>query len=127
MARHEKTKSGGLFDTFFSRPKKGQRMHHSQEVNNDITNMDDLTTEIQSWDREEVNAKFLDILEDMNIPADKRDPLLSKDINEKRAMLLMHYKGAADNFINVFFFVFCYIHFNILFLFDCVAFYYFAL
>lgn len=72
---------------------------HSGDVNNDITSMDDLTTEINSWDMDELNAKFLDILEDMNIPADKRDPLLSKDAREKREMLLMHYKGEEFGFV----------------------------
>lgn len=92
MARHEKTKSGGFLDGFFGRPKKGQRMHSSGGDVNDITT-NDLITEIQSWDSKELNEKFLDILEDMNIPADKREPLLSKDVREKREMLLMHYKG----------------------------------
>lgn len=91
MARHEKVKSGGFLDTFFSRPKKGQRMHSADHVNDITTN--DLITEIKSWDLDKLNENFLDILEDMNIPADKREPLLSKDAREKREMLLMHYKG----------------------------------
>lgn len=42
---------------------------------------------------EEINKKFHEILDDMNIPKDKRDPLMSKSLEEKRDMLKMHYKG----------------------------------
>jgi diaphanous len=42
---------------------------------------------------EEVNQKFDEILEDMNIPKDKRDSLMKKDLHEKRKMLRMQMKG----------------------------------
>ena len=35
----------------------------------------------------------MEILEDMNINVDKREPLIKKSISEKRDMLKMHMKG----------------------------------
>ncbi|XP_052870339.1 protein diaphanous [Anopheles cruzii] len=45
----------------------------------------------------EVDQLFLEILEDMNIPKDKRDPLLDKPLEEKRKMIMMHVKGKTSN------------------------------
>lgn len=94
MSRQEKAKSGFL-DTFFSRPyKKGQKNYGSTgEFQTDQNS--DITLKVSTMGVDEINSRFLEILEDMNIPKDKREPLMMKDTQEKRAMILMHFKGEA--------------------------------
>lgn len=55
--------------------------------------MQDIENLILKLTVEEVNQRFNEILEDMNIPKDKRDPLFKKNLDEKRDMLRMHLKG----------------------------------
>uniref|UniRef100_A0A2M4BBJ2 Putative rhoa gtpase effector dia/diaphanous n=1 Tax=Anopheles marajoara TaxID=58244 RepID=A0A2M4BBJ2_9DIPT len=45
----------------------------------------------------EIDQLFLEILDDMNIPKDKRDPLLDKPLEEKRTMISMHLKGKTSS------------------------------
>lgn len=101
MSRHDRTKSGGLFDTLFTRSAKrnhrntysanGARPLSANE--NDNNDMQDIEILILKLTTEEVNQRFHEILEDMNIPKDKRDPLMKKNLDEKRDMLRMHLKG----------------------------------
>lgn len=60
---------------------------------NDNNDMQDIENLILGLTIDEVNQRFNEILEDMNIPKDKRDPLMKKNLNEKRDMLRMHLKG----------------------------------
>lgn len=123
MSKHDRAKSGGLLDTlFFGRPhKKGGRggggssgygggsgglggagSGHGGSMNggrplsgteSDLPNLEEISNAVKRMTEAEVNQKFLEILEDMNIPKDKRDPLLLKPLDEKRKMILMHMKG----------------------------------
>lgn len=100
MSKHDKTKSStGLLDMWFGRPKtKGRHTaaNGGRPVSADsdsLADPQDLHNEIMKLSHEEVDEKFIDILEDMNIPKDKRQPLLEKSIEEKRDMIVMHYKG----------------------------------
>ncbi|XP_021701663.1 protein diaphanous [Aedes aegypti] len=121
MSKHDRAKSGGLLDTlFFGRPhKKGGRggsssyggsgglggggvSGHGGSINggrplsgteSDLVNLEEISNAVKRMTEAEVNQKFLEILEDMNIPKDKRDPLLLKPLDEKRKMILMHMKG----------------------------------
>lgn len=100
MSKHDKTKSStGLLDIWFGRPKtKGRHTtaNGGRPVSADsdsLADPQDLHNEIMKLSHEEVDEKFIDILEDMNIPKDKRQPLLEKSIEEKRDMIVMHYKG----------------------------------
>lgn len=120
MSKHDRAKSGGLLDTlFFGRPhKKGGRggssgygsgglgggSGHGGSINggrplsgaeSELVNMEEISNEVKRMTEAEVNQKFLEILEDMNIPKDKRDPLLLKPLDEKRKMILMHLKGES--------------------------------
>ncbi|XP_055641138.1 protein diaphanous [Toxorhynchites rutilus septentrionalis] len=123
MSKHDRAKSGGLLDTlFFGRPhKKGGRGgaggygsgtlsgvsgHGGNGINggrplsgaeSEISLLDELNNEIKRMTEAEVNQKFLEILEDMNIPKDKRDPLLLKSLDEKKKMILMHVKGTTSS------------------------------
>lgn len=101
MSRHEKKRQTGLLDTFFGRPNvkntKGNNNNNggtgrplsSGEASSEAPDF------ISRLDEKEVNDRFLELLDDMNIPKDKRGPLLQKGIEERRKMLLMHVKGEA--------------------------------
>lgn len=102
MSKHERNKSsgGGLLDSWFGRPKakskgyapsnggggSGRPISLESEA---LADMQDITNQIHMLTIEEVNQKFMEILEDMNIPKDKRQPLLLKSLEEKREMLIM--------------------------------------
>ncbi|XP_058818209.1 protein diaphanous [Topomyia yanbarensis] len=122
MSKHDRAKSGGLLDTlFFGRPhKKGIRGgsgnyggsgpgggsgHGGHSINggrplsgaeSELALLDELNNEMKRMNEAEVNQRFLEILEDMNIPKDKRDPLLLKPLDEKKKMILMHVKGKTN-------------------------------
>lgn len=100
MSKHDKTKSStGLLDMWFGRPKTKARTTTSNGLrpisadSDSLADPQDLHNEIMKLSNEEVDEKFIDILEDMNIPKDKRQPLLEKSLEEKRDMIMMHYKG----------------------------------
>lgn len=109
MSRHDKSKSGGgLLDSWFGRPKTKSKSGSAANGNGSygagggggaarpmsqdteqIADMQEITNQILRLDQEQVNQKFMEILEDMNIPKDKRQPLLLKSLEEKREMLIM--------------------------------------
>lgn len=103
MSKHEKGKpSAGLLDSWFGRPGRpnkgkgkgsapsngGSGRPISLEADA-MADLQEITNEIHKLSVEEVNQKFMEILEDMNIPKDKRQPLLLKSLDEKREMLIM--------------------------------------
>ena len=59
----------------------------------DVFDLQELEKKIRNLTDSEVDVKFLEILEDMNIPRDKRQPLLAKPSAERRKIILMHLKG----------------------------------
>lgn len=101
MSKHDRNKSsgGGLLDTLFGRPKtKGRNTTTNggrpiSAESDSLSDPHDLNNEIMRLTNDEIDEKFIDILEDMNIPKDKRQPLLEKSLDEKRDMILMHFKG----------------------------------
>lgn len=99
MSKNDKNKSsGGLLDMVFGRPKTKGRTGTTNgrpvsSESDSIGDFQDLHNAIMSFTIEEVDQRFTDILEDMNIPKDKRQPLLKKSLDEKRDMILMHLKG----------------------------------
>lgn len=105
MSRHDRTKSGGFLDTLFTRStKRGSRYPYNgngprpvSANENDYFDAQELENMIMRLSVEEVNQRFHEILEDMNIPKDKRDPLMKKSLDEKRDMLRMHLKGKANS------------------------------
>lgn len=105
MSKHDKTKtSSGLFDMVFGRPKtkgKSYTSNGGRPISADsdsLADPQDLHNVIMRLSHDEVDEKFVDILEDMNIPKDKRQPLLEKSLDEKREMIVMHLKGIIDHF-----------------------------
>lgn len=105
MSRHDRTKSGGFLDTLFTRStKRGSRYPHNgtgtrpvSANENDYFDAQEIENMIIRLSVEEVNQRFHEILEDMNIPKDKRDPLMKKNLDEKRDMLRMHLKGSYES------------------------------
>lgn len=102
MSRHDKTKSSGLLDSLFGRPKSKGKVYASNNGGRPISleseampDMQEITNEIYKLTTAEVDQKFMEILEDMNIPKNKRQPLLLKSIEEKRDMLIMQVKGVC--------------------------------
>lgn len=99
MSKNDKNKSsGGLLDMVFGRPKTKGRTGtpNGRPVSSESDTLGDLQelhNVIMALPTEDVDKKFIDILEDMNIPKDKRQPLLKKSLDEKRDMILMHFKG----------------------------------
>lgn len=102
--KHDRTKSTGFLDTLFTRSTKRSHRnatysgapHHARPVsteNDGFADSQDVELEVLKLTTEEVNQKFMEILEDMNINVDKREPLIKKSISEKRDMLKMHMKG----------------------------------
>lgn len=59
----------------------------------EAAHFEELQAQMNRMAEPEVNQKFQEILEDMNIPKDKREPLLLKTLEEKKQMILMHLKG----------------------------------
>ncbi len=100
MSRNDKAKSSGLLDSLFGRPKSKGKVYAANNGGRPISleseampDMQEITNEIYKLTTAEVDQKFMEILEDMNIPKNKRQPLLLKSIEEKRDMLIMQVKG----------------------------------
>lgn len=102
MSRHEKSKSGSknLFETMFSKSTK--RQHNSQQngksrpvsANENENEHVDIDVQILRLTVEEINKKFNEIVDDMNLNAEKRAPLMMKTMEERREMIKMHLKGS---------------------------------
>ena len=104
MSKHEKNKSSGsgLLEGWFGRPKSTKGTPYSTgtlpggrptSTDADVFDVQELESKIESLTDSAVEIKFVEILEDMNIPKDKRTPLLKKTSKEKRKMIFMHLKG----------------------------------
>ncbi|XP_013110083.2 protein diaphanous [Stomoxys calcitrans] len=102
MSKNDKNKSGGgLLESLFGRPKtKGTHYSTGNLAGRPAStdgeaafDLQELEKTIRALSDSEVDAKFMEILEDMNIPKDKRGPLLSKSITERQKMIFMHLKG----------------------------------
>lgn len=122
MSKHDKTKtSTGLLDMWFGRPKTKAKSYTANPIggrpisadSESLTDPQDLHNYIMGLSHEEVDEKFVDILEDMNIPKDKRQPLLEKSLDEKRDMILMHLKGKLPIVFQCVFFVLVFVFSNI--------------
>ncbi|XP_036212605.2 protein diaphanous isoform X2 [Bactrocera oleae] len=107
MSKQEKVRTGttdGWFEGWFSRQKIKNTNHNATVPiksnifdNNESIDLQALENDIRTMNDSEIDLKFLEILEDMNIPKDKREPLLKKTHAEKRKMVFMHLKGKNSN------------------------------
>lgn len=101
MSKQDKSKPGSLLESWFGRPKiksKNQSSHAGRSVSADgEVDLNELENEIKKLSEKDVDTKFIDILEDMNIPKDKRQPLILKPITEKKEIIFMHLKGKSSS------------------------------
>lgn len=101
MSKHERNKSGGFLDTLFTRSaKRNHRNTYSangaRPLSGNENEFNDASQDIEnlvlSLTVEEVNQRLHEMFEDLNIPKDMRDPVMKKNLDEKRVMLKMHLK-----------------------------------
>lgn len=114
MSRHEKSKS--ILETFGigSTKRKGSSKHNGSArpiSTNDPEPIDDLEIDIRvkRMTIEEVNNNYRKVIEDMNIPKDKVEPLFKKSLEEKRDMLRMNMKqeiGKLQFNLSLYFFLY---------------------
>lgn len=105
MSRQEKGKS--LFEkvgiSVGSSKRKNSSKHNGTATRPISTNegevIDDLEIDnrIKRMSVEEVNKTYRNLLDDMNIPKDKQEPLLQKSIDDKRKMLKINMKKEIGN------------------------------
>lgn len=98
MSKHDRSKSGGLLESIFGRPKTKSKSYYGTISGRPVpteadVDLQELEEKIKQLTESEVDQKFMEILEDMNIPKDKRAPLTQKPVGEKRDMIFMHLKG----------------------------------
>ncbi|XP_037957963.1 protein diaphanous isoform X2 [Teleopsis dalmanni] len=100
MSKEKNKSNDGWFETIFGRPKvRASGYNHNAisgrptSTDGDAYDLQELENNIRGLTDSEVDIKFMEILEDMNIPKDKREPLLSKPLQERRQMIFMHLKG----------------------------------
>lgn len=105
MSKHERNKSGGFLDTLFTRSaKRNHRNTYSANGTrplsgneNDYNESQDIENLVLSLTVEEVNQRLHEMFEDLNIPKDMRDPVMKKNLDEKRVMLKMHLKKGKQS------------------------------
>lgn len=101
-------------ESWFGRPKAKGNNYSTGTLSGRPTSTDgevafdiqELEKTIRALSDSEVDAKFMEILEDMNIPKDKRGPLLSKSITERQKMIFMHLKGKLNRKKFIFYHIF---------------------
>lgn len=106
MSRHEKTKSifGNLVG---STKRKGNHKHNGTGArpvsSNDPPDDLEIDIHVKRMTIEEVNNNFRKLVEDLNIPADKRPAMFQMSLDEKRTMLKMQIKKDQGNYKSLFF------------------------
>ncbi|KAF5285112.1 hypothetical protein FQA39_LY16801 [Lamprigera yunnana] len=107
MSRHDKAKSGSFLESWFQRgSKKGGPVSRPGNLSTsrptsetDFGEPDEnllklYEQQINSMDEKEIDKKFEELLNDMNLNEDKKRPLRTYPQENKKKMLIMQYKGA---------------------------------
>ncbi|XP_077255342.1 diaphanous related formin 1 isoform X3 [Temnothorax americanus] len=94
-------------DTFFGRPKKpgirGQRGYSGSNTmprphsGDDINEIEQQRCIIERMDEETVNDRFEEMLANMNLTEEKKEPLRQQSESKKKEMLVLHYKGSIQD------------------------------
>uniref|UniRef100_A0A8D8WRH5 Protein diaphanous homolog 3 n=2 Tax=Cacopsylla melanoneura TaxID=428564 RepID=A0A8D8WRH5_9HEMI len=112
--KHKSSRSGSFLDGMFSRPKNkgsggvkagvgtlgpsGDSNLIRQNSEMDLQDiMDEQELLLEKLKPEELNQKFEDMLNDMNLSDEKKEPLRRQPLANKKKMLLMHYKGMVTS------------------------------
>lgn len=104
MSKAGRQKGGGFLDTFFrgQKPSKnGSDVPTARPTSYEGEDFKQLEIEIDSWTEKMIDKKLSEILEDMNIPQAKREPLLKHTLEKKKHMLKGMLKGIYL-FLNLF-------------------------
>ncbi|XP_017883364.1 protein diaphanous isoform X2 [Ceratina calcarata] len=105
--RKDKSNSVGFLDTWFGRPKKSGRGGgvRSGSGNNtiprphsgdDFNEIEQQRCIIERMDKDMVNDKFEEMLANMNLTEEKKEPLRQQSEAKKKEMLVLHYKGSIQ-------------------------------
>ncbi|XP_015602244.1 protein diaphanous isoform X7 [Cephus cinctus] len=96
-----------LLDTWFGRPKKSGRGggvrggtgHNTiprPHSGDDFNEIEQQASIIENMDEETMNDKFEEMLANMNLTEEKKEPLRQQPEEKKRAMLVLHFKGTVQ-------------------------------
>ncbi|XP_076391852.1 diaphanous related formin 1 isoform X2 [Megachile rotundata] len=107
MANRKDKSSAGFLDTWFGRPKKSGRGGgvRSGSGNNtiprphsgdDFNEIEQQRCIIERMDKETMNDKFEEMLANMNLTEEKKEPLRQQSETKKKEMLVLHYKGSIQ-------------------------------
>ncbi|XP_011685321.1 PREDICTED: protein diaphanous isoform X2 [Wasmannia auropunctata] len=104
---NRRDKPTGFLDTWFGRPKKsvrggGQRGYSGSNTmprphsGDDINEIEQQRCIIERMDEETVNDRFEEMLANMNLTEEKKEPLRQQSESKKKEMLVLHYKGSIQ-------------------------------
>ncbi|XP_024878050.1 protein diaphanous isoform X2 [Temnothorax curvispinosus] len=104
---YHKVEVGAKLDTWFGRPKKpgirGQRGYSGSNTmprphsGDDINEIEQQRCIIERMDEETVNDRFEEMLANMNLTEEKKEPLRQQSESKKKEMLVLHYKGSIQD------------------------------
>ncbi|XP_072751570.1 protein diaphanous isoform X2 [Anoplolepis gracilipes] len=95
-------------DTWFGRPKKAGRGSGTRGYSgsntmprphsgDDINEIEQQRCIIERMDEETVNDRFEEMLANMNLTEEKKEPLRQQSESKKKEMLVLHYKGSIQD------------------------------
>ncbi|XP_036140076.1 protein diaphanous isoform X2 [Monomorium pharaonis] len=104
---YHKAEASIKLDTWFGRPKKsgrggGPRGYSGSNTmprphsGDDINEIEQQRCIIEGMDEETVNDRFEEMLANMNLTEEKKEPLRQQSESKKREMLVLHYKGSIQ-------------------------------
>ncbi|XP_051163052.1 protein diaphanous isoform X7 [Leptopilina boulardi] len=101
---YRKAESGIKLDTWFGRPKKSGRggggLGHNTiprpNSGEDFNEIEQQRCMIERMDEETVNDRFEEMLANMNLNEEKKEPLRQQSAGKKKEMLILHYKGSIQ-------------------------------
>ncbi|XP_076178549.1 diaphanous related formin 1 [Ptiloglossa arizonensis] len=107
MANRKDKSSAGFLDTWFGRPKKSGRGggvrsgsgNHTMprpHSGDDFNEIEQQRIIIERMDEETVNDKFEEMLANMNLSEEKKEPLRQQSEAKKKEMLVLHYEGSMQ-------------------------------
>ncbi|XP_011879316.1 PREDICTED: protein diaphanous isoform X2 [Vollenhovia emeryi] len=105
---YQKAEAGIKLDTWFGRPKKsvrggGPRGYSGSNTmprphsGDDINELEQQRSIIERMDEETVNDRFEEMLANMNLTEEKKEPLRQQSESKKKEMLVLHYKGSIQD------------------------------
>ncbi|XP_031777153.1 protein diaphanous isoform X5 [Nasonia vitripennis] len=101
--------SFNALDTWFGRPKKTGRGGGSYastmprpHSGDDFNEVEQQRCMIERMDEETTNDKFEELLANMNLSEEKKEPLRQQSERKKKEMLILHYKGSIQDSRNKF-------------------------